>query len=142
MRLTIKVKGELVRQGLENIEAEVPGIGRQRMRTITNRIVRRMQEYPHERPGQRYVRTGNFFSHWKIDQIEKIGYRIENTAVRDGNRYGHWVVGDAYGTSQAWMHKGRWPLFRDVTEEELDKLPPQILSDIMIVARREQFEVT
>lgn len=143
MRLTIKVKGGiLVRQGLENIHLETPQVGRRRIRTITNRIVRRMQEYPEERQGQTYRRTGNFFRHWRIDQLEKLGYMIQNTATRKGRLYGQYVVGDAYGTSQAWMHKGRWPSFRDVTEEELEALPKEILDDILLVARREEFEVT
>jgi hypothetical protein len=40
------------------------------------------------------------------------------------------------------MHKGRWPRFRDVSEEELEALPKEVLDGIMIVARREEFEVT
>jgi hypothetical protein len=137
MRLAIKVRGELVRQGLENIHKEVPAVGRQRLRTRVNRIVRRMQEYPHERTGQEYTRTGTLFRRWMIKEISKTGYSIQNLTP-----YTHFVVGDAYGTNQAWMHKGRWQLFRDVTEEELLKLPDEILKEIMMVARREEFEVT
>jgi hypothetical protein len=53
MRLAIKVRGEMVRQGLENIQDETPKVGRRRMRTIMNRVVRKMQEYPLPRPGQK-----------------------------------------------------------------------------------------
>jgi hypothetical protein len=101
-----------------------------------------MEEYPPERPGQRYVRTGNMFYHWFIVPVEDIGYQIGNSATKDGTAYPKFVVGDAYGTSQAWMHKGRWPRFRDVTEEELESLPKEIQDQILMVARREEFEVT
>ena len=30
--------------------------------------------------------------------------------------YPKWVVGNAVGLSQAWMHKNRWPVFRDLSE--------------------------
>jgi hypothetical protein len=133
--LTIQVDGELVRQGLENVAAEIPLIGRRRIRTVANRIVRRMQEYPDERPGQAYKRTGRLFYSWKIEEVQD-GYRISNTAAFRGRPYAAWVVGDAYGTRQAWMHKGRWHLYRDVTEEEIAKLPPEIVADINLVARR------
>jgi len=137
MRLAIKVRGEMVRQGLENIHQEIPAVGRRRMRTIANRVVRRMQEYPAERPGQDYTRTGTLFRRWMIKEINKIGYSIQNLTP-----YTHYVVGDAFGTSQAWMHKGRWQRFRDVTDEELLKLPDEIMNEIVMVARREEFEVT
>lgn len=153
MKLSIKVDGAMVRQGIENVAAAIPQIGRQRIRTVMNRIVRRMQEYPPEPTGQsraeshpvlgtiyrrakgRYKRTGKLFASWKIEEIAN-GYAIENTAAHKGRRYGQYVVGDAYGTSQAWMHKGRWQLFRDVTDEEISKLPPAIEDEIVMVARR------
>ena len=141
MQLTINVNGELVRKGLQDLSAEVPKIGRQQIRTVLNRVVRRQQAYPSERTGQTYHRTGNLFSHWRIEEVAN-GYQIGNTAQRKGRAYGKFVQGDAYGTGQAWMHKGRWQLFRDVTEEELLKLPDEILKEIMMVARREEFEVT
>lgn len=140
MILSIRVDGELVRKGLQDLAAEFPKIGRQQFRFASERAVRRMQEYPSQRPGQRYQRTGRLFYSWRIDSDPQ-RYVIENTAARRGKRYGHYVVGDAYGTGQAWMHRGRWLLFRDVVEEELDKLPPEIQEKILMVARREGFEV-
>jgi hypothetical protein len=126
----------MVRQGLENLSAELPLIGRRRIRTVMNRVVRRMQAYPAQRSGQRYVRTGRLFSHWKIEEIER-GYSVENTAAGpNGKAYAKYVVGDAYGTGQAWMHAGRWDVFRDVMEEELQVLPDEIHDEIILVARR------
>lgn len=135
-KITIRVDGEMVRQGLEDLSAELPRIGRRRLRTFANRVVRKMQDYPPERPGQRYQRTGNLFYHWKIEETAN-GYAIENTATRKGRAYPQYVVGDAYGTSQAWMHTGRWSKLRDVVDQEAQTLPPEIEDDIVLVARRD-----
>ena len=83
MRLTVGVEGEIVRKGLQNLSAEIPKIGRQQIRTVMNRIVRRQQAYPAERAGQKYRRTGNLFSHWKIEEVRN-GYQLSNTAKRNG----------------------------------------------------------
>jgi hypothetical protein len=153
MKFSIKFDGELVRKGLEDLSSEIPKISRQRIRVVMERIKRRMQEYPAERSGQstaisvavvgrayvptpgRYQRTGNLGSRWAIEEIPQ-GYKIENTAQRKGREYGRYVVGDAYGTGQAWMHVGRWQVMRDVVEEELEKLPADVEKHINLVARR------
>lgn len=138
MRISVTVNGELVRKGLQNLSAEIPQIGRQQIRVVMDRIKRRMEEYPAERPGQRYKRTGKLFYSWGIDPIENAGYMIKNTARgKNGKMYGHYVVGDAYGTGQAWMHAGRWKLLRDVVDEEVERLPDEIEERIVMVARRE-----
>lgn len=154
MKLSITLgRGELVRQGLQDLNAEVPQIGRRGIRTVMERIKRRMQAYPPERPGQsrtgshavlgttyiavRYRRTGRLGRSWVIERDGNTGYIIKNDARnRYGRRYTRYVVGDAYGQSQAWMHQGRWQVLRDVVEEELAKLPPQIENEITMVARR------
>jgi len=57
-QITIKSNVGLVRQGLQDLEAEVPKIGRRRVYDAINRITRTMEGYPRERPRQKYVRTG------------------------------------------------------------------------------------
>ena len=150
MQLSINVKGELVRKGLQNLAAKSPKIGRQQIRTVINRIVRRQQAYPpepahrtrtarHPTLGKIFTRTGRtglLGRSWKVSPTES-GYTLSNTAKRKGRAYGQYVQGDAYGQSQAWMHKGRWELTRDVTEEEVAKLPADIEKAIMMVARKE-----
>ena len=143
MQLSIRIDGELVRKGLQDLSADIPKVGRQQIRFTTERIVRRMQVYPSERPGQKYVRTGRLFSHWKIDSDGKTKYTIENNArKRKGRRYGHYVVGDAYGSSQAWMHRGRWQLFRNVVDQEVAKLPEDVQEEILLAARRKGFQTS
>lgn len=100
-----------------------------------NRVVRQMQTYPPERPGQQYVRTGRLFYSWKVEEIPN-GYALENRASRRGREYAGYVIGDAYGGGQAWMHVGRWETLRDVTKEQLRALPDEVEGDVIMVARR------
>ena len=156
VQLSVQVRGELVRKGLQNLEAQVPQIGRQQIRTVMDRIKRRMQEYPPEPAGQsiasqhpvlgkiyrtakgRYQRTGLLGASWSIDSTDN-GYMISNSASRKGRFYAKYVVGNAYGLAQAWMHVGRWQLLRDVTDQEVANLPKEINQQIAMVARRAGF---
>lgn len=139
MRISVDVRGELVRQGAQNLNAEIPQVGRRQIRTVLERIKRRMEGYPPERPGQRYKRTGRFFYSWGIDRVGNTGYVLKNTARSPKTRkeYGQYVVGNAYGLKQAWMHKGRWELLRDVVDQEVAELPDDVEKEIVMVARRE-----
>jgi hypothetical protein len=121
-----------------------------------DRIKRRMQEYPPEPMGQsvasqhsvlgmifktasgHYRRTGLLGASWAIENTDN-GYMITNTASRKGRFYAKYVVGNAYGLAQAWMHVGRWQLLRDVTDQEVARLPHDINQQIALVARREGF---
>jgi hypothetical protein len=154
MQITIESNVGLVRQGLQDLSAEIPKIGRRKIYDAMNRITREMEGYPGERANQTYVRTGNLGASWKVERTED-GYIVSNDArsastvqrrtangIRSyrnksaGRRYTRYVVGDAYGLGQAWMHKGRWPLFRDVVDKELDKMPDEVAEQIELVARR------
>ncbi len=153
MQLTIKVKGEIVRQGLQDLSAEIPKIGRRGIRDMMNRVVRKMQAYPPEnrntviRTAQHSIlgtiyltnkrnRTGTYFRSWKIEEVTN-GYKVENTAARNGHAYAVYVGGDAYGNRQRWYHaKTGWLLTRDVVEDEVSKLPKEIEDEITMVARR------
>lgn len=132
IRLSIAVGpgARLVRQGLQNLRAEVPKIGRQRIYETAERIMRKMQKYPPMRQGQKYTRTFRFRDSWKIRRLEN-GSALSNSAP-----YTRYVVGNAYGQGQAWMHVGRWVPFRDVADAETEKLPKTIRENISMVARR------
>lgn len=130
-QLSISVKNaELVRKGLQDLSAEIPKIGRLQIYRTAQNIVRRMKVYPPERPGQIYIRTGTLGAGWEITSNAN-GYTIRNDTP-----YTKWVVGNAYGLEQAWMHQGRWNLQRDVTDEEVQKLPEEIEKEISMTARR------
>jgi hypothetical protein len=135
-KLTLKLEGaEIVRKGLENLSAEVPKVSRRRIYNTMLKIRTRMKKYPPPRRGQRYIRTFRLQRGWNIKQANN-GYSINNATA-----YTKFVVGDAFGTSQAWMHIStdqgpRWPLMRNVFDEEIKKLPAEIEDDIKVVSRR------
>lgn len=129
--LSISVTGaNIVRQGLQDLSAEIPQIGRLQIYRTEQAIVRRMKVYPPERPGQSYIRTGTLGGGWTITPNTN-GYTIRNDTP-----YTKYVVGNAYGLEQAWMHQGRWNLLRDVSDDEVAKLPAEIDNNISQVARR------
>ena len=132
MQLSIQVIGaDIVRKGLQNLAAEIPKIGREQIYRTEQAIVRRMKVYPPAPPASKYVRTGTLGQGWTITSRAD-GYTISNATP-----YTKYVVGSAYGTEQAWMHVGRWLLLRDVSDEEIRKLPTEIDNHITQVARRE-----
>jgi len=144
-QLSIKFTGaELVRSGLQDLAAEIPKVGRLQIYRTEQAIVKRMKKYPPERINQRYRRTGNLGRAWTITPLPN-GYTLSNN-VRSpqGVFYTKYVVGNAYGLDQAWMHIStdqgkRWPLLRDVQDEEVKKLPQEIDDAITVVARRDGF---
>jgi hypothetical protein len=132
MQLSIQIIGaDLVRRGLQNLAAEIPQIGRLQIYQTQQAIVRRMKVYPPPPATSRYVRTFTLQRGWAITPRSD-GYTISNDTP-----YAKYVTGSAYGTDQAWMHQGRWQLLRDVSDEEIAKLPKAIEDNISQVARRE-----
>ncbi len=129
MQLSIRVQGTLVRNGLQNLDAEIPKVSRLSIYRSSQRIVQRMKTYP-SRAGSKYKRTYRFRDNWIITARED-GYQTQNRTP-----YGRYVVGDAFGERQAWMHVGIWTPLRDVAEEEVKNLPQEISKEIVMVARR------
>jgi len=136
MKLSIALKNaELVRKGLQDLAAEIPKIGRLQIYQTMQAIQRKMKQYPPERINQKYRRTGRLGYGWEIVSQDK-GYTIQNDTP-----YTKYVVGNAYGLEQAWMHIStdqgkRWNLLRDAVEDEVGKLPQAIEDEISMVARR------
>src|SRR5689334_4259146 len=130
-QLSLNITGaDLVRKGLQDLSAEIPKIGRLQIYQTEQAIVRRMKVYPPERPNQTYIRTGTLGGGWSITS------RIDGYTISNSTPYTKYVVGNAYGLEQAWMHQGRWNLLRDVSDEEVGKLPAAIEDNISQVARR------
>lgn len=135
-QLSITFKNaELVRKGLQDLGAEIPKIGKLQIYRTEQAIVRRMKSYwtnntPPALPS--YQRTGELANGYTITPTAN-GYTISNNVP-----YTVYVVGNAYGLEQAWMHAkpGRHKLLRDVQDEEVEKLPPEIEKEISAVARR------
>ncbi len=99
-------------------------------------IVRRMQIYPPPPPKSKYVRTYRFKNAWRTSEVPG-GIAIRNAVTdRRGRLYPVYVVGDAEGQGQAQVHAGRWPVFRQVTDDAVQRLPLAILRDITISFQR------
>ncbi len=83
-----------------------------------------VKPYPPERPGQRYKRTGALGRGW--------GVTFNPASVTIHNRMGSsgYVVGDGRGGRQAWMHKGRWWLFRDVVTAARPLLKTMVMGEL------------
>jgi len=137
MQITIQVKNaELVKRGLANIRAEIPKISERTIKKAADAIVKQMRVYPPERTGQRYVRTFKLRDSWRVKPVSK-GF-----TVASGVSYGRYVVGTPTGAigggGQAWMHVGRWLLFRDVAEYETSLLPPMVEEHIRLKVAQEK----
>jgi hypothetical protein len=94
-----------------------------------------------------YQRTGTYGSAWNIVKTDASrgnseGYALVGEAVNKetGLEYTKYVSGSAYGTAQARIHQGRWPLLRDVIEEAMKELPKEISNDVVMVARRRWYK--
>ncbi len=75
------------------------------------------KKYPSKRAGQTYVRTGKLGNSWYARRPKLGSVDIGNTAP-----YAHWVIGNASGEGQAWMHYKRWWTARPVIEERIPEL--------------------
>lgn len=84
--------------------------------------------YPPKPPRSKYVRTGRLGSSWGVQKQGYSKYAINNSAP-----YSSFVVGDARGEGQAYMHVGRWWLARPVMNNhtgELTKAMTKAINDI------------
>ena len=139
--ITVSENASLIRMGLQNLDQEAPQIGRLQLYTQSMNVVRLMKSYPEERAGQKYIRTFLFQQSWLIMRMDN-GYEIINDAARDGKEYGGYVVGDAVGQGQAWMHVGRWQQFAEVLNAMVSQLPAAVEKDVVVWGRQYGLEIT
>lgn len=80
------------------------------LRGIADQVTRRAQQYPPERPGQRYRRTETLKRAWRRDEgmFFDGGFVV---TVSNATPYAPFVQGD----NQAWMHKGRWESVTEIS---------------------------
>lgn len=153
MQLSVQVQGTLVRNGLQNLDAEIPKVSRLVIYRGSQRIIQRMKRpgakpnhpinwvSPRQRKaffasagfggGVPHRRRGDYISRWKVVPKGDTGYTVMNDS--NGAKF---IGGDAYGQSQSPIHAGRWPLLRNESEEEINNLPQEISKEIVMVARR------
>jgi hypothetical protein len=132
LRTTKKIK--LVRQGLENLRAEIPKVAKSRMWAAMLLIRRKLfytQTRPPRRPKQKYIRTFTLMRGYRIGKSSPTSYFFKSTAP-----YTVYVIGGARGEGQATIHSGRWPLMRDVVEWVMARLPKSVAQGIRLVSRK------
>ena len=95
----------------------------------TVRAALKAKPYPAKRPGQKYVRTGRLANSWAVERQGK-GVVIVNRAEGRSGPYSRFVIGDAKGAGQAWMHRGRWWTGRGVVDEYREALRDDIISEL------------
>lgn len=150
--LTIKVNGQLVRHGLQNLGDEIPKISRLVIYRRAQAIQQGMKKpgpkptYPIQWDSEKqrkaffatkgfgkgipYKRTGDYTAQWKVDKLGDIGYRVSNFSFPARH-----VGGDEFGKSSR-IHKGRWPNFRKTIDLELKTLPEEIRKEIVVAIQR------
>lgn len=132
----LETNAELTRQGLEDLAADLPKIGRLSLYRTAQGIYKRAGFYPGELPGQTYKRTRTLYQSRRIDRTDK-GYVISiNPVDKRGRSYGSYVLGLPQGGGQAAYHQGRWIPIAIITEEELQKLPPEVIKSLREAAAK------
>lgn len=85
---------------------------------FAGQVIKRGQNYPPERPNQKYKRTDGIKHGWKVIPSKRVGDNqevvITNTATdrrrKRPKQYAGYVFGfDDAGTGQSVWHVGRWP---------------------------------
>jgi hypothetical protein len=157
-QIAIGENAELVRQGLQDMGADIPKIGRQGIYRTMQRISKRLQKpgapifYPvnWDTVKQRKAffatdgfgrgiptgRSGDYQKGWKIIERLPRGYEMTNTA--EGARH---IGGDFEGQGQSRIHMERWPLVFEILNEEIGKLPDDISAELRIYAAGHNLEL-
>lgn len=139
---SIRVEGaRLVRQGLQNLDRQLPLIGAQRIFEAMKRARRAVIRYPSPPSGSRYKRTGIYGKGWKIRRNPRTGrksdgYSLLGQARQQGRDYTVFVSGSARGGKQAPIHQNRWKPVREAINDEIKALPKDIEKHIGLAARR------
>ena len=153
VQLTVKVdkSAELVRKGLQDLGAEVPKIGKQ---TIYSRLEIAKRElnkpakkitYPvnwdSEKQKIAYFASGGFGKgipyistgksrNWVLEALDR-GWKLINKFAA-----AVYLFGDNLGNRQSNIHAGRRPIFRDVVEKQVSRLPKTIQENITVYIKR------
>lgn len=127
----VESNAPLVAQGLQDLAAEIPTVGRLQLYRTAQAIFRRSGVYPAKYLGQRYKRTMRLRQSRTLGKTEN-GYFIAIEPVDDkGRPYGVYVLGTAGdATRQARIHAGRWTPIAVITEEEISKLPRDVVAHL------------
>lgn len=151
-----KANTKIVRKGLQDLSAEIPKIGRQQIyKTLTtarSRLKRKVAKptypIPWDNPRQKvkviimlklagnlpYRRSGDYVQGFQVVRVEG-GYDLINSTAK-----AVYIGGDADGQGQSRIFRGRYPLIRSVVDEEVGKLPSEVVANLDIAVKQKGFE--
>lgn len=135
-----------MRQGLENFVAEIPKIGRRRLYRVAQGVYKQLGVYAPQpyyrvrgRRRKNYKRTYALRNSRQIQSLDN-GYQIINDPVdKHGVHYGVFVRGDAAGIGQSYRLQ-QWKLTATIVDEEVAKLPKEVLDDLSIALAKQTSE--
>jgi len=134
--MRIETNAPIVRQGLQDLAADLPKIGRLVLYRTILAIFRRSGVYPPEWPGQKYRRTYGLRKSRVIERTPQ-GYTLSIEPVsKYGVSYGVYVLGLPTGGGQSAYHRNKWPPLAQITNEEVEKLPKEIQVLLLEAAAR------
>lgn len=123
--------GEIARQGLQDLASSYPKIGRLSLYRLAQAIFRVLGIEPAPWPGQVYKRTGTARASRRIEKTETgyiIYYDPVSTYRKRRTHYAVYLRGDpTTGEGQSQYFAGRWKLTAEITNEEMEKLPPEVV---------------
>lgn len=157
--LSIQVKGAvIVRQGLQNLKADIPKVGAERIYLRLQRAQAKLKtpgkriRYPvnwdSERQRRAFFatdgfgrgiptrRTDTYVKGWHIRRNPRAARALPGWSLINETNYARYVGGSAYGDGQSSIHRGRWILARDVMDNAVNGLPNEIEQYITQVARK------
>lgn len=82
----------------------------------------RFRVYPAKPATSTYIRTGGLGDSVEVKESTSGAVLSIDPVSPTGIHYGPYVIGDANGQRQAWMHKNRWPLLKVVADKEKEKM--------------------
>lgn len=131
MQITAKIEAKRVRQSVHNIGQALPKLGKRDLRNA-------MQSAQYEAsgdwsgdasysvpppPNSNYTRAGTYGASFELRSNTGVSYTLISDAVsRYGAHYTPYVGGGAYGSGQAEIHQGRWPIIADVVRKWIETL--------------------
>ena len=146
---------EIVRSGLEDLEAEIPLVGRKQLRDTLNRALKRLRkpgrksnspvQWDTKKQRRAYFategfgrgiptrRTNEYVQAWQIIKTEN-GYMLTNPLPQ-----AKFIGGGPFGGGQSRIHQDRWELFREVFVEETENLKEEVQEQVRIVAQAKGF---
>lgn len=153
--IQLSTNAPLVAQGLQDLTAEIPKVGRLQIYRTMQRVQKRMRK-----PGKKSTRpvrwdskaqriayfasdgfgrgiptkrTNEYVNGWELVKLEN-GYGVQNLLPQ-----AKFIGGGPLGGGQSRIHRERWELFREVVVQETEALPQEVQDEVQILIKQKGF---